>query len=126
MKKVAVFLFFIFYLLFNNINATLYNPVKEVKTKLIVLALSNISMYGEKDFVLITAKSEVGNKIFILEISPRWFLKEEFFEKVKPNLKIHVIGSLSKENWIVVRKISTADYSVELRTKQGFPLWRVK
>ncbi len=126
MKKLIAFLFLFFNLFFTNINATLYNPVKEIETKLVVLSLSNISMYGEKDFVLITAKSEVGNKIFILEISPRWFLKEEFFERVKPNLKIHVLGSLAKENWIVVRKISIGGYSVELRTKQGFPLWRVK
>ncbi len=106
---------------------SVYNPLREVKRNFIVLSFSNVSMYGQKDFVLITAKDEKENKIFILEISPRWFLKEEFFNKIKLNSTIKVIGSLTKENWIVVRKISLGEvYSIDLRTQEGFPLWRVK
>ncbi len=123
MKKRTLLLIIISVLLLSSV----YNPLKEVEGNFIVLSFSNVPMYGQKDFVLITAKAEKENKIFILEISPRWFLKEEFFNKIKLNSKIKVFGSLTKENWIVVRKISLGEiYSIDLRTKEGFPLWRVK
>ena len=106
---------------------SIYNPLKEVNKDLIVLSFSNLPMYGQKDFILITTKEIKNNKIYILEISPRWFLKKEFFEKIKINSKIKVVGSLTRDNWIVVRNLSSQNsYFLELRTKQGFPLWRVK
>ncbi len=124
--KIKVFVFLFVFLLVPEISfSTIYNPTKEIETKLIVLSLANVPMYGQKDFVLITAKSESSDKVFVLEVSPRWFLKEEFFNKIRPNRKILVIGSLSEKNWIVVRKITSDEYSIILRTKQGFPLWRV-
>ena len=124
MRKRILFLLIILSL---SVLSSVYNPLREVKGNFIVLSFSNVPMYSQKDFVLITAKGEKENKIFILEISPRWFLKEEFFNKIKINSTIKVIGSLTKENWIVVRKISLGEvYNIDLRTKEGFPLWRVK
>ena len=124
-KKIFILLFLM--ILSLKLSSQIYNPQKEINTKIRVILVYESSLYNQKDFVTIKGINLTDKKIYTLEIAPRWFLKEKFFNIISPGEIIDIIGakSIEKKNWILVRKISFKSKNISLRTKKGFPLWRV-
>jgi len=110
-----------------NLFSQIYNPQKEINTKLRVVLIYESNIYGQKDFVTMKGINLTDKKLYTLEIAPRWFLKKNFFSIIAPGEVINIIGTLSidRKNRILIREISYKSKNILLRTKQGFPLWRV-
>ncbi len=123
-KKIIIFFLI---LLSINLFSQIYNPQKEINIKLRVVLIYESNIYGQKDFVTMKGINLSDKKLYTLEIAPRWFLKKDFFRSISPGQIINITGALSigKKNWILVREISYESQTISLRTKQGFPLWRV-
>ncbi len=125
LKKILIVL--IVLIIIRCLPAQIYNPQNEVNIKVRVVLIYESNLYEQKDFVMIKGINLTDKKLYIFEIAPRWFLKEDFFNSINPGEIINIVGafSIGQKNIIIARTISSGLTEVVLRTEKGFPLWRV-